>query len=196
MSSKGGGGRVGALPRYACAAISLGPILWACGPAEPGESADTTIEASGANAAGPGSPSPAPPTGTSMPNSADSLRLRVEAPARVAAGEPVRLTLRASNTTERALTLYLTGRSIAFDLIVEDTSGSVIWRRLEGEVVQAILRLETLPPGEALVLEHAWDQRNAGGERVPPGAYSVRGELLTEDGPLTSSAAPLRILPP
>ncbi|HUH13059.1 MAG TPA: BsuPI-related putative proteinase inhibitor [Longimicrobiales bacterium] len=131
-----------------------------------------------------------------MPDAtADSLRLRLRVPGRVAAGEPVSITLRVENRTERTLTLYLVGRVIAFDLVVEDRDGAVVWRRLEDEVIQAILRLETLPPGEALVLEDSWDQRSNAGEPVPPGEYRVRGELLTEGEPLAAPIERLTILP-
>lgn len=137
-----------------------------------------------------------PSAGSEMPpQPSDSLRLRVEVPAEVAAGEPVPIKLRVQNVSERTLTLYLTGRTIAFDVVVERLGGARVWRRLEGEVVQSILRLDTLAPGEALVLEDSWDQRSDAGGTVPPGEYRVRGELLTEGEPLVSPAEPLRILP-
>lgn len=123
----------------------------------------------------------------------DSLRLWLDAPAEVRAGEPVPITLRAENITERSLDLYLTGRTIAFDLTVTDEDGAVVWRRLEDEVIPAILRLETLEPGETLELEDTWEQRSNDGEPVAPGAYTVRGEILTEEEPLVTPEAPLRI---
>ncbi len=127
--------------------------------------------------------------------SSDSLRLRVEVPDRVPAGEPVPITLRVENLTDRTLNLYLTGRTIAFDLIVERLDGAMVWRRLEGEVIQSILRLDTLGPGEALVLEDSWAQRTNEGGPVPAGEYRVRGELLAEGEQLASPAERLRIVP-
>jgi len=64
---------------------------------------------------------------------------------------------------------------------------------LEGEFVQAILRIETLAPGGTLELNATWNQRSNTGERVQPGAYTVRGELLTEGAPLVTAEVPLRI---
>lgn len=126
----------------------------------------------------------------------DSLRLVLELPARVPVGAPVRIGLRVENVSGRPLDLYLRGRAIAFDLIVRRAEdGAVVWRRLEGAILPAILRLERLGPGEALQLEDMWDQRTNAGERVMPGAYSVRGELLTERDPLRTPAAFLRIEP-
>ena len=126
--------------------------------------------------------------------SADSLHLELEIPDTVSAGDPVPVTLRARNTTERTLTLYLTGRDIVFDVTVQRDEGSDVWRRLEGEVVQAILRLETLPPGEALVLEATWNQRSNAGEPVPPGDYTVTAEIPTEVNRLVFPPASLVIV--
>lgn len=126
----------------------------------------------------------------------DSVRLSLELPDEVRAGEPVPIALRVENVANRPLDLYLTGRPIAFDLIVTDAEGSAVWRRLEDEVIPAILRIETLGPGDTLELERTWDQRTKEGEPVPPGDYTVRGELLTEDEPLTTPEKPLRITAP
>ena len=125
----------------------------------------------------------------------DSIRLWLEAPDEVRAGDPVPITLHVENISDGPLDLYLTGRPIAFDLVVTGPDGAVVWRRLEGEVVSAILRLETLDPGETLVLEDRWDQRSDAGEPVAPGLYRVHGELPAEDGPLVSPTATLRIIP-
>ena len=130
-----------------------------------------------------------------MPDSsADSLRLRLDVPDRVPAGATVPITLHVENTTDRTLTLYLVGRTITFDIIVERPDGAVVWRRLEGVVVPAILRLDTLPAGEELVLESTWDQRSNAGETVPAGEYRVRAEVLTEGEPLGSGVRALRVV--
>lgn len=110
------------------------------------------------------------------------------------AGEPVPIAFRVENVSGRTLTLYLTGRSIAFDLVVEAVDGTSVWRRLEGEVVQSVLRLQTLNAAEALVLEDVWDQRSSSGHPVPPGEYRVRAELFTERGSLAPPHQRLRIL--
>lgn len=123
----------------------------------------------------------------------DSLRLWLDVSAEVRAGEPVPITLRAENITERSRDLYLTGRTIAFDLTVTNEDGAVIWRRLEDEVIPAILRLETLEPGETLSLDDTWEQRSNDGEPVAPGTYTVRGEILTEEEPLVTPEVALRI---
>lgn len=103
------------------------------------------------------------------------------------------VTLRAENVSGESLDLYLQGRTIAFDVVVTDADGSVVWRRLEGEVIPAILRIETLEPGATLELEAHWDQRSNIGQPVAPGRYTVHGEFLTEGDPLVTPAAPLWI---
>jgi hypothetical protein len=127
--------------------------------------------------------------------SADTLRLRIQAPEVVAPGERVPMTLRVENLSGGALDLYLRGRTIAFDLVVTRPDGSIVWRRLEGAVVPAILRIETLGADGVLELNDSWDQRSDTGARVPPGDYLVRGELLTEGEPLATPETLLRIEP-
>jgi hypothetical protein len=123
----------------------------------------------------------------------DSLRLETRVPERVATGEPVPVVLRAENVSAGTLDLYLQGRNIAFDVVVTDAGGRVVWRRLEGEIVPAILRIETLEPGAALELEARWDQRSNAGEPVDPGRYTVHGELLTESDPVVTPTVRLQI---
>lgn len=125
----------------------------------------------------------------------DSLRLWLEVPDEVRAGDSVPIALRVENVSDEPIDLHLRGRTIAFDLVVAGADGEVAWSRLEGEVIPAILRVETLGSGERLELEDTWDQRSNAGEAVAPGDYSVRGELLTEGEPLSTPSVPLRIIP-
>ena len=125
----------------------------------------------------------------------DSLHLTLGVPREALAGEPVPITLRVENVSGRALDLYLRGRTITFDIVVTDEAGREVWRRLEDEMIPAILRIDTLEPGATLELVEAWDQRSNLGEPVPPGHYRVHGELLTEEQPLLTPAEPLRIVP-
>jgi len=125
----------------------------------------------------------------------DSLRLRLEVPPEVKAGTGVPITVGVENLTGRRLDLYLTGRPIAFDLIVTDQSGGVVWRRLEGHHVPMVLRIETLEPGACLEFGDTWNQRTTAGNAVPPGLYRVRGEILSENGPLVTPIRTVEIIP-
>jgi hypothetical protein len=125
----------------------------------------------------------------------DSIAFRVQAPPSVHAGEPIPIELVLTNRTERPITLYLQGRPLAFDVTVTREDGSVVWRRLEGQVVSAILAVRALVPAESLTFETVWDGRLPGGAAAPPGRYRVTGSLATDQPEgLTTPAAPLQIL--
>ncbi len=126
---------------------------------------------------------------------AQSLRLEIDLPPRVTTGEPVPITLRATNAGAGPLELYLMGRSVTFDITVADSAGTVVWRRLEGETVPAILQVRILAPGDSLQLDHAWNQHTNRGRPVEPGTYTVTAAILTDGQPLRTPTAPLRIMP-
>jgi hypothetical protein len=122
----------------------------------------------------------------------DSMRVEIVVPPRVAAGEAVPIAIRIGNTADRTIELHLQGRTVTFDLIVR-RGDSVVWRRLEGESVQAILQLRPLAPGEVLVLEDTWRQEDNAGRRVGPGEYSVSGSVPTDGAPILAGPVPIMI---
>jgi hypothetical protein len=125
----------------------------------------------------------------------DSVAFRVELPPSVHAGEPVPVVLRLTNRTEQPLTLVLQGRPLAFDVTVTGPDGAIVWRRLEGMVVQSMLAVRTLAPAESLTFEATWTGRRRDGSPAPPGRYLVQGKLLTDtpEG-LTTRPMPLELL--
>lgn len=125
----------------------------------------------------------------------DSIAFRVHAPASVHAGEPVPIELVLTNRTEQPITLYLQGRPLAFDITVTREDGQVVWRRLAGQVVSAILAVRTLAPAESLTFEAVWNGRLPGGAPIPPGRYRIVGSLLTDTpAGLTTPAVTLQVL--
>jgi Intracellular proteinase inhibitor len=124
----------------------------------------------------------------------EPVRLELELEPRVRAGAPVRIRLRARNVTQRAADLYLRGRDLTFDVVVSRASGGVVWQRLEGETIPAIVQLRPLAPGEKLEVETVWDQRTNRGRAVGPGEYVVEGSLLLEGEPLRAAPKPLTIV--
>ncbi|MFL5581506.1 MAG: BsuPI-related putative proteinase inhibitor [Gemmatimonadaceae bacterium] len=129
------------------------------------------------------------------PSRADSLRLTLDVPREVAPGAAVPMTLRIESVAPRPLDLYLRGRDVTFDVVVTDAGGREVWRRLEGEVVQAIALLRPIRPGETIERRAVWDGRTREGGPAPPGEYTVRALLLTEaPEPLATPAVPMRIL--
>jgi Intracellular proteinase inhibitor len=126
----------------------------------------------------------------------DSIRFQVVVPDSVSLGEPVPITLRLTNRTHRTVTLYLQGRPIAFDVTVHAKDGSIVWRRLHGKVVSAILAVRHLEPGGTLEFEELWPQVTNRGDPVSPGEYTVTGALSTDQPrPLESAPSTFRITP-
>ena len=124
------------------------------------------------------------------------MLLELTVPAEVPTGHSVPILLRLTNASNAAQDLALQGRPSAYDVIVTRRDGAIVWRRLEGEVIQSILRLQTLAPGESLEFRHSWNQRDNSGQRVPPGEYFVTGVLPTDPpAEVRTQAVPLRILP-
>lgn len=62
-----------------------------------------------------------------------------------------------------------------------------MWRRLEDEVVPAILRIETLDPGAVIEIEGTWGRRANNGTPVSDGKDGIGGEMLTEQESLVTS---------
>lgn len=124
------------------------------------------------------------------------MRFDIIAPSDVRQGDPVPVTLRLTNTSDRPLTVYLQGRPTAFDIVVKDEAGTVVWRRLEGQTITAILGIRTLEPGAALSFEDAWPQRDRSGRPTPPGLYTITGALPTDaPEPLVTRATTTRVGP-
>src|ERR687894_192618 len=86
----------------------------------------------------------------------NSVTLDIIAPATVRVGQPVPITLRLTNSSQKPATIYLQGRPTAFDVTVTRPDGTPVWRRLDGVVVSAILQVRELQPGEVIELSEAW----------------------------------------
>jgi Intracellular proteinase inhibitor len=123
-----------------------------------------------------------------------ALRLELVLPAQVRAGERIAIRLRAQNVTDHAVDLYLRGRTITFDVEIARPGGAVVWHRLEGEIIPAIVQLRVLAAGETLEVATSWDQRTAEGKQVDPGDYVAQGLLLVEGEPLRTPPKSLSIL--
>ncbi len=124
------------------------------------------------------------------------MLLELKVPPEVPAGQPIPIVLRLTNTADAPRELALQGRPIAYNVIITQRYGAIVWRRLEGEVIQTILQLRTFASGESLEFRHDWNQRSNSGVPVAPGEYLVIGVVPTDPPTeLRSQSAPLRILP-
>jgi len=125
--------------------------------------------------------------------SVDSLRRELRIPPQARVGSTVPITLRVENVGDRPIDLYLRGRAIAFDVIVRRPDGEVVWRRLEHEIIPAILRLETLAPRQVLELHTDWSLETNAGSPLTPGSYVLEGLLLTDGPELRTPPVTLRV---
>ena len=116
----------------------------------------------------------------------------LHAPEKARVGEVIPITMRVENKSAETLELYLRGREAIYDFIVNARDGDVVWRRLEGEVVQAIVRFQVLAPGQALEFTDRWNQRDNAGDPVAPGPYTIRGVVLS-DGSSTLESPPVSL---
>ena len=105
-------------------------------------------------------------------------------PARVNAREPVPISLNVWNPTARPIDLCLRGRTTTFDVVICAADGATVWRRLEGQIIPAIVHVRQLVPAKKLRLATVWDQRARDGKPVGGGEYRARGFLLLEGEPL------------
>jgi hypothetical protein len=105
--------------------------------------------------------------------------LTLEAPDEVEAGQTVNLKLIWRNLTDKSVELTLGGRP-AYDFVLTTNEGKQIWRWLEGEMVQQILEIKTVDPGQKLEFTLEWQPVDQAGAALPPGRYLVQGILNLE----------------
>ena len=121
------------------------------------------------------------------------LRVRLEAPEFASQRERIEYSVVLENEGAGTIEAHLQGREPIHDLTVTGNGGEIVWRRLKGEISQAILRIDTLAPGEALRIAGAWDQRDSDGYYVEPGFYTLQATVPTDTGPLISQDCLLQI---
>jgi hypothetical protein len=130
----------------------------------------------------------------SGPPQQDSLAFRVEPLPATAAGRPVPISLTLTNRAMHPMTVAMQGRPPAFDITVARRDGQVVWRRLAGQVVPAILAVRTLAPAETLTFTATWNGRAADGSPPAPGRYIVTGSLPSDPPEvLTTPPEPLEL---
>jgi hypothetical protein len=153
------------LPRVACRTLAIVALAaTACDAASRGQRADDSR----------------PPSATPVSEHWPTVELTLVVAERAKLGEPLPIAIRAENRGPATVEMYLRGRTVAFDILVTDSRDTPVWRRLEDEIIPAIVQLRTLAPGEAFELGTVWNQRTAEGRQAPAGDYFVRGFLLTD----------------
>lgn len=121
------------------------------------------------------------------------LKVRLEAPEFAPWRGRIEYSVVVENEGESTIDAHLQGREPVHDLTVTGKGGEVVWRRLAGEIVQGILRIDTLAPRESLRFAGEWDQRDSAGHYVEPGFYTLQATVPTDTGPLISQDCLLQI---
>lgn len=119
--------------------------------------------------------------------------VELEVPSKVRLGDTVEITLRLRNDRPDPLDLQLSGRPVAFDIVITGPGGQEVWRRLHHVMVTSALMLLRLEPGQSREFTARWPQQDNQGRPVPPGRYTVQGALPTGSRPLTSAPRDLLI---
>ena len=114
--------------------------------------------------------------------------LTLEAPDEVEAGQTVNLKLIWRNLTDKPVALTLGGRP-AYDFVATTPEGKEVWRWLAGEVVQDILEMKTVGPGQKLEFTLEWQPADQSGAALAPGNYLVQG-ILNLDPPVKLKTKP------
>ena len=123
-----------------------------------------------------------------------SLTVSLLAPDAVPSGNDLSFEVVLRNETDDTVVAHLHGREIVWDVVVTDSAGEVLWQRLSGAIIPAILRLDTFAPGESRRFHTTWDRRDPEGRRVGPGTYFAKARVPSDAGDLLSPEVVIRIL--
>ena len=116
----------------------------------------------------------------------DSVVVEIAAPRYAAVGDTVPINVVVHNNRERRIDLNLTGREIAFDIVIARADSTVVWQRLRNVVIQPIVQLKTLEPGESFTVTDRWPATEAG-------SFFVAAELPTDSKPLQAKPVSLTV---
>lgn len=110
-------------------------------------------------------------------------------------GAAITLRMELRNRTADSLRLRLEHTSTGFDFRVIDAAGQVRWYRTYGHARIDEPWTLALPPGEAMLFTEVWKLGDSLGRALPPGTYSVEGEVQLADPPdtLRTGRAPVAI---
>ncbi len=102
------------------------------------------------------------------------LEFTISAPGSVRVGQPIPITLKLTNVSDRPVEAHFLGRTIAFDIVVTTEDGAVVWQRLSEGATPSILQIRTLAPGEKIEWRDSWRPKRRG-------RYRVQGVLPSDD---------------
>lgn len=105
----------------------------------------------------------------------DELELRVEAPGEIHVGDQVELRLVVTNPTESSIELFGSIPGYRYDFHITNEQGAEVWQSVKD--IPRPRDSWTIPPGES-TYDRVWTGLDDNSESVPPGDYSIKGNLL------------------
>ncbi len=117
---------------------------------------------------------------TAMPDAQLTVSLATDKP-RYAPGEPIALTLTATNDGGQPVTLHFSSGQ-RYDFTFQDAGGRTVWQWSADRGFIQMLGDETVAPGAALAYPERFE------DRLPPGTYRITGMVTTMSGPLKATA--------
>jgi hypothetical protein len=116
----------------------------------------------------------------------DSIVVEIAAPRVAGVGDAVSINIVVHNNRERQIDLNLTGREIVFDVVIARSDSTIVWQRLRNVVIQPIVQMKPLQPGESFTLTDTW-------QATEPGEFIIGAELPTDGKPLQAKPVSLTI---
>jgi len=108
---------------------------------------------------------------------------RIEASPNASLGDSLNLTLHIWNAGPDTVTLPLADHlGLAFDPVVLDASGHIVWDRRVAQLLPADLEITRVPPHGEVTFTATWNLRDKSGTVVPPATYFVTGLLFLQRG--------------
>jgi hypothetical protein len=124
-----------------------------------------------------------------------TVAVSLTAPAEVVLGDTATFVLNVTNLTRRYVTLPTARDFVPFDVLVEDESGTLVWRAAAGPRIWGDSPI-SVGPSSTATLTLRWTLRDLAGDPVTPGSYRVTGMLRDQYGraAITTLPADLQVL--
>jgi hypothetical protein len=123
-----------------------------------------------------------------------TVAVSLTAPAEVVLGDTATFVLNVTNLTRRSVTLPTARDFVPFDVLVEDESGTLVWRAATGPRIWGGFPM-SVGPSSTATLTLRWTLRDLAGDPVAPGSYRVTGMLRDQYGraAITTPPADLQV---
>ena len=105
-------------------------------------------------------------------------RLRLDAPAVVAGGQPVSLRFVLTNVAQHSVLISMPCYPHQHVDFVVTRGSRQVWDKLRGSTIMECALMAGLAPNDSMVFREVWGQRDNHRRRVSPGRYSVQATVV------------------